>query len=93
MESIREAICQELTRALQLFSTSTQHTSVAQIYIAGSIHALGTDLDAFVENRVGLPSSLPDLFADMHLPSMDMQLREDAPACLVACGLALRSFR
>jgi type IV pilus assembly protein PilM len=92
VESIREAICQELARALQLFSTSTQHTSVAQIYIAGSIRALGTDLAAFVERRVGLPSSLPDLFADMHLPSMDMQLREDAPACLVACGLALRSF-
>ena len=92
MESIREAICQELTRALQLFSTSTHYTSVAHIYIAGSVHALGTDLAALVEHRVGIPSSLPDPFADMHVPSLDMRLHEDAPACLVACGLALRSF-
>ena len=92
IESIREAIWQELTRALQLFSTSTQHTSVAHIYIAGSIHALGTDLAAFVERRVGISSSLPNPFADMHSPSLDMALHEDAPACLVACGLALRSF-
>jgi type IV pilus assembly protein PilM len=92
MESIREAICQELTRALQLFSTSTQHASVAHIYIAGSIYTLGTDLAAFVERRVGISTSLPNPFADMHLPSLDLQLHEDAPACLVACGLALRSF-
>ncbi|MCE2858268.1 MAG: pilus assembly protein PilM [Oxalobacteraceae bacterium] len=91
-ESIREAICQELTRALQLFSTSTQHISVAHIYIAGSIHALGPDLATFVGRRVGIPSSLPDPFAGMPLPSLDRRLHEDAPACLVACGLALRSF-
>jgi type IV pilus assembly protein PilM len=84
MESIREAICQELTRALQLFSTSTQHASVAHIYIAGSIYNLGSDLAAFVERRVGISSSLPNPFADMHLPSLDLQLQEDAPACLVA---------
>jgi len=92
MEPIREAICHEITRALQLFSTSTQHTRVVHIYVAGSVHALGTDLAAFVARRVGIPSSLPDPFADMHMPSIDIQLREDAPACLVACGLALRSF-
>ena len=92
MESIREAICQELTRALQLFSTSTQHSSVRHIYIAGSGHALGADIAGFVERRLGVPSSLPDPFAGMHMPSMDTELREDAPACLVACGLALRSF-
>jgi type IV pilus assembly protein PilM len=92
MESIREAICQELTRALQLFSTSTQHASVAHIYIAGSVYNLGSDLAAFVGRRVGISSSLPNPFADMHLPSLDLQLQEDAPACLVVCGLALRSF-
>lgn len=92
MESIREAICQELTRALQLFSTSTQHSRVAHLYVAGSIQALGADLAAFVEHRVGIPCSLPDPFACMLAPSMDVQLREDAPAFLVACGLALRSF-
>jgi type IV pilus assembly protein PilM len=90
--SIKEAICQELTRALQLFSTSTQHPSVAHVYIAGSIRALGADLAAFVEQRVSIPSSLPDPFAEMNSPSLDIRLREDAPACLLACGLAMRSF-
>ena len=91
-DSIREAICQELARALQLFSTSTQHASVAHIYIAGSIRTLGTDLAAFVAQRLSIPSSLPHPFADMHSTSLDIRLREDAPACLLACGLALRSF-
>jgi len=53
---------------------------------------LGADLAAFLERRVGIPSSSPDPFAAMHKAPMDIQLREDAPACLVACGLALRSF-
>lgn len=92
VESIREAICQELTRALQLFSTSTQHSGVAHLYVAGSIELLGADLATFVERRLGIPCSLPDPFAYMHGPSTDIQLREDAPAFLVACGLALRSF-
>ncbi len=92
LESIREAICQELARALQLFSTSTQHNSVAHIYIAGSVRVLGLDLATFVEQRLGIASSLPDPFAEMNATSLDTRLREDAPACLLACGLALRSF-
>lgn len=92
LQPIKEAICQELKRALQLFSTSTQHASVTHIYIAGSIHALGTDLATFVAQRLGIPSSLPDPFASMNSTALDIQLREDAPACLLACGLALRSF-
>ena len=92
LASIRETICQELSRALQLFSTSTHHTSVAHIYIAGSVRVLGLDLNAFVEQRLTIPSSLPDPFTDMNPTSLDTCLREDAPACLLACGLALRSF-
>lgn len=91
-ESLRDATCQELTRALQLYASSTQHPEVAHIYIAGSIHALGANLAAFVQRRVGIETSLPDPFAGMRLPSTDTCLNDDAPAWLIACGLALRSF-
>ena len=91
-ESLREAVCQELTRALQLFATSTQHAGVAHVYIAGSAHVMGPDLADFVQGRVGVGVSMPDPLAGMDLPSSATRLNEDSPAWLIACGLALRSF-
>ncbi len=91
-ESLRETVCQELMRALQLFATSTPYAGVAHIYIAGNAHLLGADLATFVQHRVGRPVSLPDPFAGMHFPSTDRRMGEDSPAWLIACGLALRSF-
>ena len=91
-ESLREALCQELTRALQLFATSTQHAGVTHVYIAGSAHVMGPDLANFVQRRVGVGVSLPDPLAGMDLPSSATRLNEDSPAWLIACGLALRSF-
>jgi Tfp pilus assembly PilM family ATPase len=85
-------VCQELTRALQLFATSTQHAGVAHVYIAGSAHVMGPDLADFVQGRVGVGVSMPDPLAGMDLPSSATRLNEDSPAWLIACGLALRSF-
>ena len=91
-ESLRESLCQELMRALQLFATSTPYAGVAHVYIAGSTQVLGADLAAFVQRRAGIEVSLPDPFTGMHLLSADSRLNEDSPAWLIACGLALRSF-
>ena len=91
-ESLREALCQELMRALQLFATSTPYTGVSHVYIAGNAQLMGADLATFVQRRVGVEVSLPDPLADMHLPFNAHRLNEDSPAWLIACGLALRSF-
>ena len=92
VESLKESLCQELMRALQLFATSTPYAGVARVYIAGSTQMMGADLASFVHRRVGMEVSLPDPFAGMHLPPADIHLHENSPAWLVACGLALRSF-
>lgn len=92
-QPLREALCQELMRALQLFATSTQHGGVAHVYIAGSSHLLSTDLALFVQSSVGIQTSLPYPFPAASLSSAASDMpHDDAPACLVAGGLALKSF-
>lgn len=91
-EPLREVLCQELMRALQLFATSTPYAGVAHVYIAGSTHAMGADIANFVQRRVGVEVSSPNPFAGMHLPSFAARLNEDSSEWLIASGLALRSF-
>lgn len=91
-DTLREAVCQELARALQLFGSSTQYPPVAHVYIAGSVRAIGAELLTSLQRRTGVSVSLADPFARMRVPSTDNRTDEDAPAWLMACGLALRSF-
>ncbi len=93
LESFNDAAAQELSRALQLFFSSTAHTSIAHVYLAGSsVHTPG--LLAMLAQRLSTVVSLADPFSSMQLaPHISApQLKTDAPSCLVACGLAMRSF-
>ena len=91
-ESLREAACQELTRSLQLFASSTQYPEVAHVYVGGSIHPIGEEMTTLVQRRIGITASLPDPISGMRVPPTNSRLHDDAPAWLTACGLALRSF-
>lgn len=83
----------EVTRAIQFFYTSTPFTRIDQLYLAGGCALLPGILDV-VAGRTRIPSQLAVPFAGMQLaPSVrEHQLRQDGPAYLVACGLALRRF-
>lgn len=92
-DSFNEVATQELGRALQLFFSSTAHDSITHIYLAGnSVHTPG--LLALLAQRTETSVSLADPFSGMHISTHinDLQLKIDAPSCLVACGLAMRSF-
>lgn len=92
-ENFNEACAQELARALQLFFSSTAHGSIAHVYLAGSsVHTPG--LVEVLAQRLSTVVSLADPFSNMQLaPHINAaQLKLDAPSCLVACGLAMRSF-
>lgn len=91
VEPFRETVCQEISRALQLFSTSTQHAGVTRLCVAGIIRPLGEALAIFMQPRLGVEVLVADPFASMSMPSTETQLSHDAPAWLLACGLALRS--
>ena len=83
----------EVTRAIQFFYTSTPYTRIDQLYLAGGCALLPGILDV-VAGRTRIASQLANPFAGMQFaPSVrEHQLRQDGPAYLVACGLAMRRF-
>ncbi|MRW87089.1 type IV pilus assembly protein PilM [Pseudoduganella sp. FT26W] len=88
-----ESAALEVTRAIQFFYTSTPYTKVDQLYLAGGC-ALIPGLLELVASRTRISSAVISPFKGMQIGSSvrESQLRLDAPAYLVACGLALRRF-
>lgn len=87
LERAALAVC----HALQLFYTAMQHQRVDQLLFAGGGAALPGLLDVF-RRHSPLASAVLSSFAGMALAPSLRTLPADAPAYLVACGLALRRF-
>ncbi len=83
----------EVTRAIQFFFTSTPYTRIDQLFLAGGCAIIPGMVD-LVANRTKLSTSVVSPFKGMQLgPNIrEKQLRIEAPAYLVACGLAMRRF-
>jgi type IV pilus assembly protein PilM len=83
----------EVTRAIQFFYTSTPYTRIDQLFLAGGC-ALVPGLLDIIASRTRIASAVLSPFKGMQLgPAVrEQQLRQEAPAYLVACGLALRRF-
>ncbi|WP_373990166.1 pilus assembly protein PilM [Duganella sp. BuS-21] len=88
-----ESAALEVTRAIQFFYTSTPYTRVDQLFLAGGC-ALIPGLLELVASRTRISSAVISPFKGMQIGAAvrEAQLRLDAPAYLVACGLALRRF-
>jgi type IV pilus assembly protein PilM len=88
-----EGAALEVTRAIQFFFTSTPFTKIDQIFLAGGCAVLPGLLD-MIASRTRISSAVISPFKGMQLaPGVREQaLRSDAPAYLVACGLAMRRF-
>lgn len=93
LQPFLESAALEVTRAIQFFFTSTPYTKIDQVFLAGGCAMLPGLLD-IVAGRTRIPGAVISPFQGMALaPGVrEQQLRADAPACLVACGLALRRF-
>lgn len=88
-----ENMALEVSRALQFFFTSTPFNQVHQIVLAGGCATL-PGIEEVVTERTQVPTMIANPFAGM-APSSRVrpkQLAADAPALMVACGLALRRF-
>jgi type IV pilus assembly protein PilM len=83
----------EITRAIQFFYTSTPYTRIDQLFLAGGCALIPGLLD-MVASRTKISSTVVSPFKGMQLASTvrESQLRQEAPAYLVACGLAMRRF-
>ena len=93
LSPFRENIASEVARALQFFFTSTQYSEVNYIVLAGGCASLA-GLDDAVATRTQVNTLVANPFAQMTLSSRikPRQLQTDAPALIIACGLALRRF-
>ncbi len=89
----RESLVMEIARALQFFFTSSQYNEIDYIVLAGGSAVL-PGLDDAVATRTQVSTMVANPFALMTLSSRikNRQLQADAPALIVACGLAMRRF-
>lgn len=90
----REAVVQQVSRSLQFFFSSSEYTELDCIVLCGGVAAIA-GLAEIIEERLSTPTIVANPFADMSVGSRvnAQALAKDAPAMMVACGLAMRSAR
>jgi type IV pilus assembly protein PilM len=83
----------EIQRAMQFFFTSTQYNSVEHVLLTGGTSTL-PGLEDIVSTRVRINTMVANPFANMSIsPRIQLKrLISDAPALMIACGLAMRRF-
>ena len=83
----------EIQRAMQFFFTSTQYNSVEHVLLTGGTSTL-PGLEDIVSTRVRINTMVANPFANMSIsPRVQLKrLISDAPALMIACGLAMRRF-
>jgi type IV pilus assembly protein PilM len=83
----------EVSRSLQFFYTSTPYTRVDRILLAGGCAVTAGFAEAVAE-RTQVPTEIMSPFQGMEVAGSirERQLRLDAPALMVGCGLAMRRF-
>jgi type IV pilus assembly protein PilM len=93
LQPFNEKVVLEISRALQFFFTSTQFSKVDHVLLAGGC-AMLDGLEEMVAQRTQVHTLIANPFANMALSSKikPRQLTIDAPALMVACGLAIRRF-
>jgi type IV pilus assembly protein PilM len=86
-------VLQQVTRSLQFFFSSSQYDDVDCIVLAGGTASI-PGLADMVENKLGTRTLVANPFLDMSVAArVDAEaLANDAPAMMIACGLAMRSF-
>ncbi|POA18134.1 pilus assembly protein PilM [Pseudomonas sp. FW300-N1A1] len=88
-----ETLVQQVSRSLQFFFATGQYRAIDHIVLAGGTASID-GLGRMVEQRLETPTLVVNPFVGMTLGRKvnAAALAADAPALMIACGLALRSF-
>ena len=88
-----EAVVQQVTRSLQFFFSSSQYNDVDHILLSGGSANI-PGLARLVHEKLGNRVSVANPFMHMNFASQinTSAIENDAPALMIACGLALWSF-
>lgn len=93
LDPFKDVMCQQIGRSIQFFFSSGSQHSVDQIILSGGTSSL-LGIDALLEEKLGTPTAVANPFFQMTLAAKvkAQALNNDAPAMMIATGLALRSF-
>lgn len=93
LDPFKQAVGQQLSRALQFFYSSSNISNIDYLLLAGGSAAI-PGLSELVESQLTVPTAMANPFSKMSVASRvsNHQLEKDAPSLMVCCGLALRSF-
>ena len=89
----KEAVVQQIGRALQFFYSSSSFNAVDHIFLAGGV-AVTEGLVTLAEDRLATPTTIANPIKNMTLsPGVNaVAMSSDAPAAMVVAGLALRGI-
>lgn len=93
LDPFKNAMVQQIARSLQFFVSSSANRSIDSIVLAGGCASIA-GVEKIVEESLGIPAYVANPFINMALSNKvkPQSLSNDAPAMMIACGLALRSF-
>ena len=93
LEPFRESIVQQISRSLQFFYSSSQYSDVDALFLAGGSSSIKGLAEALQEN-LGITVKVVNPLSAMKIArKVNKKLaNQDAPALMIACGLAMRSF-
>ncbi len=93
LEPFKESIAQQISRSLQFFFSSSHYRNVDQIILAGGT-SLIPGIDELISVKTGTPTMIANPFTGMTVATRinAQTVARDAPALMIACGLAMRSF-
>jgi len=91
LEPFKENLISEISRALQFFYSSSQTADIDILVLAGGCASI-PDLADLVEPRLEIKTVIANPFLEMKIsPKVNKKmLANDAPALMIACGLAMR---
>ena len=91
LSPFRDLMVQQANRFLQFFFSADKNDYVDQIVLAGGCTGV-PGVAELIEQRIGTPTVIADPFAQMAVDSdiPAQRLKDDGPAMMIACGLALR---
>lgn len=89
----KEALSQQIGRALQFFYSASSFNRADKIILAGGSASI-RNIDELIEERLGIPTIIANPFTHMSFSSKvrAQLLNRDASALMTAAGLALRGF-
>ncbi len=93
MEPFMQNAALEIQRALQFFFSASEYNRIDHIVLSGGCATI-QGLETVVASRTRIATLVANPFAKMQIASK-LQLKRlvaDAPALMIACGLALRRF-